>query len=291
MIKGTKYYWVKIMVIELIKFIICSILIVIISKKILSNTLRKLAEIMKLKPKTVGNIAGIATSVPELLSVGIAGFSGLIDTGIFNILTSNIINFIEYFITIILNKNIKIIKNKAIILEFILVIITIVIPLIISNQNIDFNMNIVYCFIGLYIIFHYINKYIHKKYLKVEAEIFNKEIDAEENIQEKGKGKYYILTIILSTVLLFSIGNILSNSLEKLCNNFGISQFIIGIILGIITSAPEFITFNDAQIYYNKKYSKPLLGVIEATNNLISSNVINLFVIQSLGILIYIIRF
>lgn len=281
----------KFMIIELVKFIVCSILIVIISKKILSNTLRKLAEIMKLKPKTVGNIAGISTSIPELLSVGIAGFSGLINTGIFNILTSNIINFIEYFITIILNKNIKIIKNKVIILELILVIITILIPLIISNQNIDLNMNIVYCFMGLYIIFYYINKYIHKKYLKVEDEIFSKEIHTEENIQEKGKGKYYILTIILSTVLLFFVGNILSNSLEKLCNNFGISQFIIGIILGIITSVPEFITFNDAQIYYNKKYSKPLLGVIEATNNLISSNVINLFVIQSLGILIYIIRF
>lgn len=279
------------MIIELVKFIICSILIVIIAKKILSNTLRKLAEIMKLKPKTVGYIAGISTSIPELLSVGIAGFSGLIDTGIFNILTSNIINFIEYFITIILNKNIKIIKNKAIILELILVIITIAIPLISSNQNIDLNMNIVYCFIGLYIIFHYINKYIHKKYLKVEDEIFSKEIHEEENTQEKGKSKYYILTIIVSTVLLFFIGNILSNSLEKLCNNFGISQFIIGILLGIITSAPEFITFNDAQRYYKKKYNKPLLGVIEATNNLISSNVINLFVIQSLGILIYIIKF
>ncbi len=279
------------MIIELVKFIVCSILIVIISKKILSNTLRKLAEIMKLKPKTVGSIAGISTSIPELLSVGIAGFSGLIDTGIFNILTSNIINFIEYLITIILNKNIKTIKNKAIILEIILVIITIVIPIVISNQNIDLNINIVYCFIGLYIIFYYINKYIHKRYLKTEDEIFIKEIQIEESVQEKGKSKYYILTIILSTILLFFVGNILSNSLEKLCYNFEISQFVIGIILGTITSAPELITFNDAQKYYKKKYNKPLLGVIEATNNLISSNVINLFIIQSLGILIYIIKF
>ena len=197
------------MIIELVKFIICSILIVIIAKKILSNTLRKLAEIMRLKPKTVGYIAGISTSIPELLSVGIAGFSGLIDTGIFNILTSNIINFIEYLITIILNKNIKTIKNKAIILEIILVIITIVIPIVISNQNIDLNINIVYCFIGLYIIFYYINKYIHKRYLKTEDEIFIKEIQIEENVQEKGKSKYYILTIIVSTVLLFFIGNVI----------------------------------------------------------------------------------
>ena len=100
------------MIITFLKFIICSILIVIISKNILATTLRKLAQSMNLKSKTVGNIAGIATSVPELLSLGIAGFTGLIDTGIFNILSSNVINVLEYFLTVKINGNIKKMKNK-----------------------------------------------------------------------------------------------------------------------------------------------------------------------------------
>ena len=54
------------MLIEIIKFIIYSILIVVISKYILVTTLRKLAESLNLKAKTVGDIAGYATSVPEL---------------------------------------------------------------------------------------------------------------------------------------------------------------------------------------------------------------------------------
>ena len=102
------------MIITFLKFIICSILIVIISKNILATTLRKLAQSMNLKSKTVGNIAGIATSVPELLSLGIAGFTGLIDTGIFNILSSNVINVLEYFLTVKINGNIKKMKNKVI---------------------------------------------------------------------------------------------------------------------------------------------------------------------------------
>ena len=42
---------------EFIKFIIYSGLIVIISKYILVKTLRKLAENLSLKPKTIGDIA------------------------------------------------------------------------------------------------------------------------------------------------------------------------------------------------------------------------------------------
>ena len=97
----------------------------------------------------------------------------------------------------------------------------------------------------------------------------------------------YIIILIGATILIFIIGNILSDSLETLCNNFGVSQIIIGILLGIITSAPEFITFNEAQKYHKKGSKEQLKGVIEATNNLISSNMLNLFVIQSIGILIY----
>lgn len=71
------------MFIEIIKFIIYSGLIVLISKYILVTTLRKLAEAMNLKAKTVGDIAGYATSVPELLTIttsslrGLTGASGL----------------------------------------------------------------------------------------------------------------------------------------------------------------------------------------------------------------------
>ena len=49
------------MLIEIGKFFIYSILIVMISKYILVKALRKLAENLKLKPRTIGNIAGIAT--------------------------------------------------------------------------------------------------------------------------------------------------------------------------------------------------------------------------------------
>lgn len=276
------------MIITFLKFIICSILIVIISKNILATTLRKLAQSMNLKSKTVGNIAGIATSVPELLSLGIAGFTGLIDTGIFNILSSNVINVLEYFLTVKINGNIKKMKNKVIIIELIIVLITIIIPVIIYVKDIELNFMIIIIFLLLFCIFSITDSKIHKKYLEKENEIEKKQ-GAEE--KDKKQILKYIIILIGATILIFITGNILSDSLETLCNNFGVSQIIIGILLGVITSAPEFITFNEAQKYHKKESKEQLKGVIEATNNLISSNMLNLLVIQSIGILIYLISY
>ena len=276
------------MIITFLKFIICSILIVIISKNILATTLRKLAQSMNLKSKTVGNIAGIATSVPELLSLGIAGFTGLIDTGIFNILSSNVINVLEYFLTVKINGNIKKMKNKVIIIELIIVLITIIIPVVIYVKDIALNFMMIIIFLVLFCIFSITDSKIHKKYLGKENEI-----EKEQGAEEKDKKQIlkYIIILIGATILIFITGNILSDSLETLCNNFGVSQIIIGILLGVITSAPEFITFNEAQKYHKKESKEQLKGVIEATNNLISSNMLNLLVIQSIGILIYLISY
>ena len=93
------------MLLEIIKFLFFSGLIVLISKYVLVEYLRKLAENLNLKAKTVGNIAGFATSVPELLTIITSSIKGLEGVSIFNILSSNIINLVQYLGAIIANKN------------------------------------------------------------------------------------------------------------------------------------------------------------------------------------------
>jgi len=63
--------------IEIIKFLFYSGLIVLVSKYILVGTLRKLAENLNLKARTVGDVAGVATSVPELLTIVTSSIRGL----------------------------------------------------------------------------------------------------------------------------------------------------------------------------------------------------------------------
>ena len=276
------------MIFEIIKFLIYSLLIVLISKYILVKLLRKLAESLNLSAKMVGNISGIATSVPELLTVSFSAFAGLIGTSVYNIISSNVINFIQYIFSIIISKNQKVIQNKAIKIDLILAICTIIIPIIMLTLNIDFSISIIPVFILLFLLFYYINHNAHKLYLKRQEEKIEEEIDKEKK-WFKGKIKLvikYSFYLIITSISLYIVGNALSTCLENLANYFKISEMILGLTLGIITSIPELITFFESQRHH-KKMKDEELGVIEATNNLLTSNILNLFIIQSIGSIIF----
>ena len=275
------------MFIEIIKFIIYSGLIVLISKYILVTTLRKLAEAMNLKAKTVGDIAGYATSVPELLTITTSSLRGLTGASVYNILSSNVINLIQYLGAILLNKNVLKLRNKAILIDLVMVFFTIAIPIVFLKLDIELKLAVVPLFIILYIFFMVLNNNVHKLYLKNEDEELEEEIEEERKEQKKNPGKVlrYVLVLIVTGVLLFIIGEMLGDTLENLCNLFGVSEVVVGILLGFVTSLPELITFFEAQRYY-KKVDDDMLGVVEATNNLLTSNILNLFAIQSVGILI-----
>ena len=270
------------MFIEIIKFIIYSGLIVLISKYILVTTLRKLA-----KAKTVGDIAGYATSVPELLTITTSSLRGLTGASVYNILSSNVINLIQYLGAIFLNKNTSKLRNKAITTDLILVFFTIVIPIVFLKFDIELKLAVVPLFIILYVLFRILNNYVHKLYLKNEDAELEEEIEEERLVEGKNSKKVilYIGVLIVTGVLLFIIGELLGDTLENLCNLFGVSEVIVGVLLGFVTSLPELITFFESQKHY-KDVQDDMLGVVEATNNLLTSNILNLFAIQTVGILI-----
>ena len=273
---------------EIIQFIIYTGLIVLISKYVLVKTLRNLAENLKLKPKAVGNIAGIATSVPELLTICASSYSGLMSASIYNVLSSNIINLIQYYGAIILNKNQKYLKNNAIKVELFLVILTIILPIIFIAVKSELEILMVPVLIFLYLGFRKIDNNAHKLYLKHQDKEIE-EIQNKEDRWERGNKRKIVkntLILLLTGILLFIIGNSLGDTLENLCLRFNVPQLVIGIILGIVTSIPELITFFESQKHYSKN-KDDILGVVEATNNLLTSNMMNLFIIQSAGIIVF----
>ena len=140
----------------------------------------------------------------------------------------------------------------------------------------------------LYIGFKKINSNVHKLYLHDEDKEIEEQ-EAKENRWERGNKKKVaknICVLIITGLLLFVVGDLLGDTLETLCSRFNVPEFIVGIVLGFVTSIPELITFFEAQKHH-KNSQNNMLGVIEATNNLLMSNVMNLFIIQSVGITIY----
>lgn len=266
------------------KFIVYCAIIVLISKYVLVTNIRKLAQNLKLKPRTAGNIAGYATSVPELLTVVASSFNGLLGASLYNVLSSNIINFFQYMGTIIINKNQRKLSNPAIKIDIILVIATIIIPVFLIVAKIKINILSAVIFIFLYIIFRYINRNAHKLYVKKD----NKHQEMQKESNSVASNLKYVFFLILSGILLFFVGDLLGTTLENLCYRFKVPEKVIGILLGFITSIPELITFIEAQKHH-KEFENDLHGVVEATNNLFTSNILNLFIIQSIGVLIYVI--
>jgi len=280
------------LIFEIAKFIIYSILIVYISKQILVKLLRKIAEILDLSPKAVGNIAGFATSMPELLTVFFSSLQGLYGTSIYNIISSNVINFIQYIGSIKINKNEKIIKqNRALKIELVMVVLTIIIPIAMEIFGIEANIGIIPLFILVFALFYYLKRNAYKVYkMQVMSKEETKEIE-EEKKWVKNKEKLAIITfakLLGVGIILFIVGNMLGNTLDTLSTAFDVPEWIIGIILGFVTSIPELITFVEAQKHHSKNTSDTQ-GVIEATSNLFASNMLNLFIIESIGIITYLI--
>lgn len=268
------------MFIEFIKFFILSFTIVLISKYALVKLLRNIAEVLKLKPKTVGNIAGIATSIPELLTVSLSAFTGLIETSIFNVFSSNIINLIQYLVAVFLNKNQSKLKNGAIKTDLTLVVMTIIFPIFIITFKVEGSIILIPIFIVLFLISYKISKNAHNLYIN------NQEEHKQEKIVKKSLISN-IMGILVVGIVLYYIGNLLSNTLENLCITLNVPEFIIGMLLGVITSIPELITFIESQRHHSHKDTNE--GIVEATSNLLFSNLMNLFVIQSVGIFIFLI--
>jgi len=273
---------------EIMQFVLYTTLIILISKKILVKTLRNLAENLRLKPKTIGNIAGIATSVPELLTICASSFNGLMSASIYNVLSSNVINLVQYYSAIIINKNQKSFRNQAIKVNLFLVVITIILPIFFILIKSEIQIAMVPILILLYLGFRKINDNVHQLYLKHEDKEIER-IQEKEDRWERGNKRKITKNasiLLITGILLFFIGNLLGNTLENLCLRFNIPQLIIGIILGFVTSIPELITFFESQKHHSKT-KNDILGVVEATNNLLTSNMMNLFIIQSIGIIVF----
>ena len=270
------------MFIGILKFLMYSMVIVIISKYVLVRLLRAFSLNLNLSSKTIGNIAGVATSMPELLTVSFSAFAGLIATSIYNIISSNTINLLQYILAVFLNKNQTQLKNKGLKIELLLVAFTIIIPVLMLIFNIDFRIQIVPIFLILFAFFYYINANVHKLYLKKEKK------EKSKNNVKNNKSKAFIIVkytiyLLVTSVILYLIGNELSKALEELARIFNIPEIMLGIALGFITSLPELITFFESQKHYKEEKTE---GIVEATNNLLASNILNLFIIQSVGIII-----
>ena len=249
----------------------------------------------------MGKYFGYATSTPELLNAFVSSSIGMISTSIYNVVSSNIINVVFVLISTFICKRSKSIIHKKFIVDYIMTVISILLPITLMQFKIADKITVIPLFIIFYLIFIYISsKANYFKETEEELEDERKEILKEEKkeklktrrLNKVRKQRVLISWIILfiSLGLLYILGDKLSVVLETLGKEFKVSEIILGIVIGIATSLPELLSFFSSYKRHSR-CTNPAKdkGAVEVVNNLVASNVANLCIIQTLAIFVFII--
>ena len=283
--------------VTLLTFILIIFLIVIVTRNLMIHNIRKLAVLLKWKSNILGQILGYITSMPELISAIVAGSIGMVSTSIYNVMFSNFSNlFLVIFFTLIFKRTKSIINSKFI-YDYIIVMITIVVPPVLIMADLATTPYAIPALIAIYGIYLYGSKYvdyfaIEEEEIEIEEKLHKKEFESEKaskrEINDKNRVALAVTMIFISIILLYILGENLGKVLETLGKEMGVSEMILGLIMGITTSIPELVAYISSYRRH-KNYRKPETdkGAVEVVNNLATSNISNLTIIQTIAILSY----
>lgn len=284
--------------INFLAFIALSVAIILVTKKMMIHSIRRIAIYLRWKNNVVGQLLGYATSTPELIGAVVAGSLGMVNTSIMNVLSSNIINLILVIVISMIFGKTKTLINKKFKYDYIIIIISIIVPYILYKTNYATRLETIPILIIIYLIYLLFSKYnnyfaAEKEDLKLDKQSIRfgtKRLKKKKiRVDRKIKLRKSIITLAISLILLYFLGNALGNILENLGKELGVPEIYLGIILGIITSIPETITFITSFRRHRRcKDKEKDLGAVEVVNNLATSNVSNIAIIQTVAIICYI---
>ncbi len=283
--------------INLFIFILLVFAIVIVTKNIMIYNIRKLAIYLKWKNHIVGQLLGYATSTPELINAIVAGSVGLVSASIYNVISANIVNILSVIIVTGIFKRYKSIVHRKFKQDYIMTALSIIVPVILIIMNIESSVISIPILLSVYVIYIVGSKNanyfaVEKEDLEIEEEstkIGTKYLERKKiNIDRKKKVIKSVVLLAMSLIMLFILGSYLGNILERLGKDLKVPGFILGIIMGFVTSIPELVTFVTS--YRRHRHYKHVdfdIGAVEVINNMTTSNISNLALIQSIAIICY----
>jgi Ca2+/Na+ antiporter len=226
--------------------------------------------------KSRGKATGYATSVPELVTLVAAGLSGVWMAGLWNIVSSNLLNGGLATTVMMVYGRGKELFHRRFAREICFAMLGILAPLVLMNLGMDTHWAVVPllpCTFVAYIL-------LDRSGGESEEEI--------EEIADHGSPLIGLVICTASLALIATAGLFLGQATREVVLSMGISPMLTGWILGLVTSLPEAVTFFEA--YSTKRVrvdSDPLAGTQELLDNLAASNMSNSGLIYPLGLGLY----
>ncbi|NET40020.1 MAG: hypothetical protein F6K19_50065 [Cyanothece sp. SIO1E1] len=231
---------------------------------------------LKLSIKARGQLLGYATSTPELVIIVVSAASGVFDAGFWNIASSNIINWILFMTAVLYWKQLKELWHRPFSDELMVGMASVLIPLILFATDAQGSLPLGIALIGLFVIY----KWLDRKWNPVAST----PSDAADDYRG---GPLKVIGLVAGIAVIILAGWKLGQVAEELIIHLGISSWIIGWILGFVSSIPEMSGF--FEVYRKHHQNSKLHGLEdsqEALDSLVASNMSNLCLILPLGILV-----
>lgn len=226
--------------------------------------------------KTRGQILGYATSAPELVIVASSAASGVYAAGFWNIASSNIINWALFLAAVIACRQYQDLNKKTFLEELGFGLLSVILPVILYRSEIQSS---VLLGVALLVVFA-LYKILDRK-LNTSVTVEKKGGHGNRNLQ------YGLFGASIGTLIIIVAGWHLGSIAENLVVELEVPAWMIGWILGIISSLPEMRGF--FEIFRKHKKADTLEGIEdtqEALDALVASNMSNLGIILPVGIFI-----
>jgi Ca2+/Na+ antiporter len=211
----------------------------------------------------------------------VAGASaGVFNAGLWNIASSNIINWVLFLITVFAFHQQLDLKNKGFVDEIIFGILSVVIPLLMFAVHIGTNYFTVIGLFGFFALYKILDRRLNSGGQPAPTP------PGSENGTLRGGSGFLLIGIL---IILFA-GKFLGSSAGTLIKQLNVPAWAVGWILGLVTSVCELTSFIEIyRIHKPKDSPVHIKDTQEAIDALVASNISNLGLILPIGMLVYLI--
>ncbi len=257
------------------------VLVVLITRYLLTKGVEWLADNAHLNPKLKGKILGFSTSIPELVATTSTAAMGLLGAGLWNIASSNIINSCLFVAALMYYRQQGRLVQTQFIDEIGFAASAIGLPLLLATQTgMEKSPWTAVGLFGVFLLYlvldKLLNKHVHEEYA-----------DEIERVQGNHSVFAALLLIGLGIVGITLSGYYLGRVASNVVNQMGVPQWGVGWILGFITSLPELTTFFAVFSEAKKRGERSDASLQANLDNLAASNMSNLGLIFPIGIATY----
>jgi len=261
----------------IITMLVSSIAIIALVKYGLVPGIDRVSAALGWSLKARGKATGYATSVPELVTLVAAGLSGVWDVGLWNIASSNLINFMLATAALLYFRRGKDLMDRRFVQELSFAGIGIAAPVILMKAGLDTNWVVVPILLALFAVYLMLDR--------GDGEL------PEGQAGHEGEGLGMGLLIILVSLGFITVaGDFLGQSTKDVVQVMGVPAMAAGWILGVVTSLPEGVTF--FTVFSDRRAagcSDHKSQIQELLDNLAASNMSNSTLIYPLGLSVYLV--